>query len=181
MRFSYLALAALLALPNAQAQSYQYDNIDSTPNWAERITTGWDNGALRFRTSVYTVHYNPKPEHNNHQKLINVEYIRPDDWLVGLAVFHNSFGQPTQYVYLGKDWTLWQPHPDWRLRGTLTAGLIHGYKDEYKDKIPFNNLGIAPAILPTLGLQYKNVFIEAHLFATAGVMTTVGFTYSLDD
>lgn len=180
MQRLFLALLICCSTQYSQAQSYQYEQIDSSPSWGERISSGWDNGTLRFRTSVYTAHYNPKPEHNNHQKLINVEYIRPDDWLVGLAVFHNSFGQPSQYLYVGKDWTLWQPHPDWRLRGTLTAGLLHGYKGEYKNKIPLNNLGVAPAILPTLGLQYKNVFVEAHLFATAGVMTTVGFTYSLD-
>lgn len=179
MKFTYLALVAC-AFCQVQAQNYQYEGINSKPSWKEHIGGGWEKGTLRFRTSVYTVHYNPKPEHNNHQKLINVEYIRSDDWLVGLAVFRNSFGQPTQYVYLGKDWTLWQPTPDWRLRGTLTAGLLHGYKDEYKNKIPFNNLGIAPAILPMLGLQYKNIFLEAHFFATAGVMSTVGFTYDLD-
>ena len=45
----------------------------------------------------------------------------------------------------------------------LTGGLLHGYKEPYDDKIPLNDLGVAPAILPTLGFQYKFFVAEANL------------------
>lgn len=157
------------------------NSSDTTPDDAGDSDPGWAEGDFRFRTSVYTKHFNPNPDHQNHQKLINPEYVRQDGWLVGVAFFRNSFDQPSEYLYFGKEWTLWQPHPDWRLRGTLTGGLLHGYHGKYKDKIPLNDLGVAPAILPSLGLEYKSVFAEAFLFGTAGVMATVGFSYSFEE
>lgn len=178
-RMTMFFLAFFLMFNKVQAKSL-LQKINDTIAWPEDWGEGWANGTLRLRTSVYTKHYSPKPDHNNHQKLINAEYIRDDQWLVGFAFFHNSFGQPSQYVYLGRDWTLVQFSDDFRLRGTLTAGLLHGYKDEYKHKIPFNQLGVAPAILPLLGLEYKSVFVEAQFFALAGVMATVGFSYHFD-
>lgn len=42
----------------------------------------------------------------------------------------------------------------------LMAGLIHGYKEPYEDKIPFNGLGIAPAVMPALGARHDRVDIE---------------------
>lgn len=147
----------------------------SVPQFSDKQT--WQNGDWRLRTSLYTVHYNPTTEHNNRQKLINLEYIRQDDWLIGAAFFHNSFAQPTQYIYLGHDWWLWRDE-NWRVRATLTGGLLHGYKGQYADKIPFNNFGIAPALLPSVGLVYKQSwFMEAQFFATAGVMATVGYRF----
>ncbi|SUO95469.1 hypothetical protein [Suttonella ornithocola] len=165
-------LAGVMLSTVVNAQSYQQPINDSI-HWQ-------GNDKLRFRTSIYTVHYHPSNEHNNHQKLINAEYIRKNNWLFGLALFHNSFNQPSQYLYIGKDWRFWEPYPELYLRATLTAGLLHGYTGKYKNKIPFNKYGIAPAILPILAIDYKSVFIEANFFATAGMMTTIGFTYSLD-
>ncbi|UJF24453.1 hypothetical protein L0B52_09005 [Suttonella sp. R2A3] len=157
------------------AQAEQWFSKNAFPNLLE--SSGWQNGDFRLRTSIYSVHYDPKPEHNNHQRLISVDYVRTDDWFVGAALFDNSFGQPSQYVYLGKDWWFID-EGDWRLRGSLSAGFLHGYKDEYKDKIPFNNLGVAPAILPALGLTYRqSVFVEVQFFAAAGAMATVGYRF----
>lgn len=153
---------------------------DNQPSYFPKITENWNAGTLRFRTSLYTKHFNPKPEHNNHQKLINLEYVRRDNWLVGGAYFRNSFHQPTEYLYAGHDWTLYQFTNSSRLRATLTAGLIHGYKGEYRDKIPFNKYGVAPAILPIVGIETGPVFFEAELFGTAGVMLSAGFKYTLD-
>ncbi|MBV7434944.1 hypothetical protein KRX19_07890 [Cardiobacteriaceae bacterium TAE3-ERU3] len=138
---------------------------------------GWANGSWKVRTSLYTRHYNPKPEHNNHQKLLNVEYQRQDDWSVGIALYSNSFGQPSQYAYLGYEWTLWS-NQDWQMHASLTGGLLHGYKGEYKNKIPLNKYGVAPVLLPTLGWSYKqHWFAEAQFFAAAGVMATVGYRF----
>jgi hypothetical protein len=129
-------------------------------------------GKYLFQTSLYTTHFSPSPDHVNHQNLINFEYWREDRWLAGLAFFRNSFGQPSQYVYVGKQWRPFQFSENVYLK--LTGGLLHGYKDQYRDKIPFNQLGVAPAILPSIGISNRRFNAELVLFGTAGLMVTAG-------
>jgi hypothetical protein len=131
-----------------------------------------ENSQWLLQTAIYTTHFNPTPEHVNNQRLLNLEYRRPDQWLVGAAVFDNSYGQPSQYLYLGKLWRPFEPAPLVHVK--LTGGLLHGYKDEYRDKIPFNSSGIAPAILPAIGLSGKHISGEVIVFGTAGAMLTFG-------
>ena len=167
--FSIILACSTYSVASDSLNSFQFPDVTNKD--------GWRNGAWKVRTSFYTRHYNPKPEHNNHQKLINVEYQRQDDWSVGVAAYSNSFGQPTQYVYLGHEWTLWSSQ-DWRLHASISGGLLHGYKGKYKNKIPFNKYGVAPVVLPTLGWSYKQRwFVEAQFFAAAGVMATVGYRF----
>jgi hypothetical protein len=131
-----------------------------------------EGGRWLLQTSLYTHHFSSNPQHNNEQKLINLEYQRPDQWVIGAAAFASSFDQPSQYVYFGK---LWRPLESQQLMHVkLTGGLLHGYKDEYRDKIPLNGSGVAPAIVPSIGLSGKHVSGEVILFGAAGVMATIG-------
>lgn len=147
--------------------------------WFSDMQSGWEDGEWRLRTSFYTRHYAPKPEHNNHQKLLGIEYRRDDAWLLGSAYFRNSFHQPTLYLYAGKEWLLWQ-HENFRLRGSVTGGLIYGYRDEYRDKIPFNHYGVAPVVLPAVALDYRKFFLELQFFAASGMLAAAGFRFSPD-
>ncbi|HMN80610.1 MAG TPA: hypothetical protein PKA20_11835 [Burkholderiaceae bacterium] len=124
-----------------------------------------------LQTSVYTRHFHPDPQHVNHQRMVNLEYQRDDDWLGGVAFFRNSFGQPSQYLYLGK---LWRPFSEQAVHVKLTGGLLHGYKDEFRDKIPFNKSGVAPALLPSIGYSTRRFTSELILFGTNGMMFTLG-------
>ena len=134
-----------------------------------------EGGKWLLQTSLYTHHFSYNPEHNDHQRLINLEYQRPDRWVFGAATFDSSFDQPSQYVYLGMLWRPFESEPLVHVK--LTGGLIHGYKDEYRDKIPMNGSGIAPAIVPAIGLSGKHVSGEIVLFGTAGVMATLGVLF----
>ena len=58
----------------------------------------------------------------------------------------------------------------------LTAGLVHGYSGEYQDKIPFNNSGIAPVIVPSLGYCINRFCSELVIFGGAGLLLTFGVT-----
>lgn len=167
-----ILLIGLLAASAAVAETAAKDE----PRWFSDAQSGWEGGEWRFRTSVYTRHYHPKPEHNNHQRLVGIEYRRDDAWLAGAAYFRNSFHQPTLYLYAGKEWLLWQ-HEHFRLRGSVTGGLIYGYRDEYRDKIPFNRYGVAPAILPSLAVDYDAFFLELQFLAASGMLAAVGFRY----
>jgi len=139
----------------------------------------WRTDRIYFQTSVYTVHFNPSPDHVNNQHLLNLEWRFQDrprygQWVAGLAGFANSFGQPSQYLYGG-----WLARPFDKLQPLyfkITAGVLHGYEGEYKNKIPFNSSGYAPAVLPSIGYCINRFCSELVLFGTAGAMLTLGLT-----
>jgi hypothetical protein len=128
----------------------------------------------RFQTSVYTYHWSFDPEHVSNSKLLNLEFETTKKWIYGFAWFDNSFGQPSQYLYAGYSWKLFDKN--WAYF-KLTGGLLHGYKEPYDNKIPLNSLGVAPAIVPTFGLKYKRVFGEIQILGTAALTATVGFGF----
>lgn len=128
----------------------------------------------RVQTSLYTKHWDPDPDHVNNQKLLNLEFETTTKWIYGFAWFDNSFGQPSQYLYAGYSWRLFRK--DWAYF-KLTGGLLHGYKEPYEDKIPLNQLGVAPAIIPTIGFRYKRVFTEFQIAGTAALTITAGFSF----
>ena len=125
-----------------------------------------------LQTSVYTHHFHVDPRHNDHQKLVDIEYLRADNYLAGISWFSNSFGQPSQYFYVGKQWRPFDSQPPIYLK--LTGGLIHGYKGEFRDKIPFNHSGVAPGLIPSIGYSTKYFATELVIFGTAGIMLTFG-------
>jgi hypothetical protein len=125
-----------------------------------------------LQTSLLTHHFHFDAHHNDHQGLINLEYWRADNWLAGAAWFENSFSQPTQYVYIGRQWRPFDSQPSVYLK--LTGGLLHGYKDEFRDKIPLNHSGVAPVLIPAIGYSTRRFTTELILFGTAGIMWNFG-------
>lgn len=178
-----LALALSLGVARAQttpaASSPAGTPAESTPGAASPAAAAEpapaEHGAARWyvQTSVHTRHFRPSPEHHNTQALINVERIRADGWLAGAAAFHNSFGQPSQMVYIGRRWHPLENYPQAHVK--LVAGFLHGYKGEYRDKIPFNRSGVAPVVLPAIGWTYKRVAGELIIFGNSGLLFTVGY------
>jgi hypothetical protein len=129
-------------------------------------------GRWYFQTSAYTRHFNPSPDHVNHQRMLDFEYWAPDNFVWGATFLRNSFGQPTQYLYVGR---LWRPFDSAQLiHVKLTGGILHGYKGQYRDKIPFNHYGYAPAIVPAIGVSGKWFGAEFVLLGAAAMMITVG-------
>lgn len=135
---------------------------------------GWKYRGFNIQTSVYTKHWDSDPDHTNHQKLIGPEIEFQNDYMVGLAIFKNSFDQSSQFLYIGKTWRLFRT--DW-LYFKLVGGLLHGYKEPFEDKIPFNGLGVAPAILPSFGIRYKRVMAEVQIAGTAAITITAGLRF----
>lgn len=126
-----------------------------------------------LQTSVFTAHYEPEPDHNNRQQLVGLEYTRSDDWLLGGAGFLNSFSQKSACVYTGRRFGL----GDGPLFAKLTGGLLHGYRGEHKDKIPLNRLGIAPAVIPSVGLQGEVLSSELVFLGAAAIMVNLGIQF----
>jgi hypothetical protein len=132
---------------------------------------------ILVQTSLYTLHFDPDEDHTNNQRLLAVELDKASGWIFGFAAFRNSFDQPSQYLYAGYSWTL--PKTRDMAYFKLTGGLLHGYKGEHQDAIPFNSSGIAPAILPSFGIKYKWVSSELMIFGTAGLMLSLGVNFPL--
>lgn len=126
------------------------------------------------QTSLVTKHWEPDPDHVNDQHLFSVEAHFANRWLAGIALFQNSFGQSVQFAYAGRVWTL-MGSQFWYAK--LTGGLLHGYEEPYEDKIPFNGLGVAPAVIPALGFRYRSFVAEANFGGLAVVMVSAGVRF----
>lgn len=145
-----------------------------TPRSAWDAPEPWRTDRFFFETSAYTHHFSYDPNHNDNTKLILVEYNVTENWLVGASVFDNSFGQDSQFVYGGyrfRPFDNLQP-----LYFKVAAGILHGYRGEFQDKIPMNSSGFAPAIVPSVGYCINRYCSEFVLFGTAGFLITVGVT-----
>jgi hypothetical protein len=149
-----------------------------------RDGTGWGapepcrTDRMQVLFSYYTWHFHPDPRHQ-HAYLGDFNY-RFDrywfggQWLAGFALFNNSFGQFSQYAYGGLLWRLWEEHPQAYVK--LTGGIVHGYSGEFRDKIPFNHYGVAPAIIPSVGYCWTRYCTEAVLLGANAMLFTVGMT-----
>jgi hypothetical protein len=176
------ALAAALTLPLCAAQAV----AQVSPTLANAVSDGrsadtWlrDGDVLFFQYAPKTLHFRPSPNHVKWTNMVAAEihskYDRvwgADQTIMGLALFDNSFGQFSQYIYWGQKWDL---HPNFYAK--VTAGLLHGYSGKYRDKIPFNKLGVAPAIVPSVGLRFGNASIEGILLGGSAFMFAAGYTF----
>ena len=134
----------------------------------------WRTDRFYLGTSVYTRHFHYDAAHDNHQDLIQGEWNVTTQWLAGISLFDNSFGQDTQYAYGGyrfRPLEILQP-----LYIKVTAGFVHGYRGQYEDKIPFNKSGYAPVVIPSVGYCLIRFCSEVVFFGAAGAMVTFGVT-----
>lgn len=137
-------------------------------------TPGWEIANWSIQASFYTRHFDPEPDHVNDQSLLAIEAGFTNQWVAGLALFDNSFGQETEFLYMARRWPLFRSE-HWYTK--LMGGLMHGYEEPYEDKIPFNGLGVAPAIVPALGYRYNYFVGELHLGGLAVVTFTAGVRF----
>ncbi|MCW2311823.1 hypothetical protein [Rhodoferax antarcticus] len=124
---------------------------------------------LSWQFSPYTHHFSDNPEHKT-VVLVGLEREYANQKLDGLALFSNSFGQPTVYLYpwggvyksiLGVE----------RLSFKWTAGLLYGYREPYEDKVPLNYKGFSPAVIPALAYEFKHGWsAQVNVLGTAGLM-----------
>lgn len=118
------------------------------------------------------VHFQSSDDHAGTNLFGSLEAVKANDWLYGLALFDNSFGQFSQYLYGGKSWHF---HGKWEgFHAKLTAGIIHGYKEPYEDKIPFNNSGFAPGLIPGVGYKKGRFGVDMILLGNSAMLFTLG-------
>jgi hypothetical protein len=171
LRLKLAALAAAISFTcvlraNAEETDAAQPWLSPPGDWSVRQWT--------LHKSLYTKHWNPVPEHNNHQNLIGVELGFDRNWVAGAALLDNSFNQPSQLLFVGKYWPLFGSE---HFYGKVMAGLLHGYKEPYEDKIPLNQLGVAPVIIPSLGFSYRMLVLEGAFGGLAALKVTVGVRF----
>jgi hypothetical protein len=164
-----LAVATpLLSPPLAQAQE-----TEVVQPWFS-LPDDWTVRQWTLHKSLYTKHWDPVPEHNNNQNLLGVELGFDRRWVAGAALMDNSFDQPSQLLFVGRYWPLFGSE---HFYGKLMAGLLHGYKAPYEDKIPLNQLGVAPVIIPSLGFNYRMLVLEGAFGGLAALKVTIGVRF----
>jgi len=127
-----------------------------------------------FTIAPLVYHWRSDPEHK-YSFVVTLEQHLERQRLVGLALFRNSFGQPSAYAYAGYHWPEFLGAP--RLDFKLSAGIIYGYTGEYEDKVPLNWRGFSPAIIPSIGYQIStNGSVNLMVLGTAGVV--LGYSHS---
>ena len=114
--------------------------------------------ADRISIATYS-HFNSENEreewwksgnHNKEPIILSYDRFYSDSNFFGLALFNNSFGHFSQYIYKGHQY---ESRFD-NIYYELTYGILHGYKDEYQDRIPINTeegfgIGVIPSIIYT--------------------------------
>lgn len=101
-----------------------------------------------------------------------IEWLKPNRVYYGLSLFNNSFGQFSQFAYIGKEFPLPRFHE--HLRARVAAGIVHGYKDEHEDDLPLNYKGFAPGIVPSLGFKKNGRALDVIFLSNAAIMLMVG-------
>ncbi len=144
-----------------------------------------DAGKWTIYGSPYTLHFSDavkekdnEPDDIKHSYVwaVGAEKMLDERYLAGASFFSNSFGQPSQYVYVGAKFRPIDTHP--KLFTKITGGILHGYKEPYDKKIPINTKngwGIGATL--SAGWDFnKNFGAQLNMLGTAGLMLQLNYT-----
>ena len=126
-----------------------------------------------FIAMPLVVHWESSPDHKYSFAFAIERRNESTDFLQGFALFRNSFGQPSAYAYLGQRWSNVWGNPNITFK--LTGGILYGYVDKWKDRVPFNNNGFSPAVVPALVYHLdRDQSFDVMVLGVGGL----GFSYS---
>lgn len=157
-----------------QAQELQMRNLQPCPN----ILVDQDgkepkeDARWSLTLSPYTHHWTNSSDYK-HVRLVGLERNLSGGRFCGLALFTNSFGQPSAYLYAGKQWNGILGNP--KLFIKASAGVIYGYEGEHKGALMFSHTGLAPVIIPAFGYEFtEKDSANVAILGTAGVLFAYG-------
>ncbi len=167
-----LALNSSLGLASGHASEAGLNDWQPCPDSLAKESSAEPNKKWDLTISPYTHHWSHNPDHKP-VALVALDRHLKGGRFCGLALFSNSFGQESAYIYVGQQWNELFGNP--KLFTKLSAGFLYGYRDQYKDKIPYNKYGLAPVIIPSLGYAITaQDSAQVYLLGTAGLL----FAYS---
>jgi len=161
---------------NASAVESPKSLFELSPAWD--APEPWRTDRFYFQFAYYTLHFHYDSAHQQ-SYLFDSEYHFNETWLggqwiAGLALFQNSFGQFSEYAFGGLQWRPIEDHQPFYVK--LTAGPLHGYSGQYKNKLPYNSSGVAPAIIPGIGYCVQRYCGEFILLGANAALFTIGMT-----
>jgi hypothetical protein len=127
---------------------------------------------LRLQLSPYTLHFDPDPLHKP-VRLIGLEREYENGKLDGVAVFSNSFGQDSAFLYPwgGVYKEIWGVRD---LSFKWMAGVLYGYKPPFENKVPGNYKGFSPGLIAGVNYQFTPRWSgQLNWLGTAGIMFAV--------
>ena len=135
-----------------------------------------DNESHWYVQAGAYVHLDHNDDYSGAPLFGGIEHHRMDDWFGGLSVFNNSYGQFTQYLYLGKKLHPWKSHPEARIK--LSNGIAHGYRGEHHDTLPIRWGGSwGLAFVPAIGYQKDRVGYDVVILKASGLLFLVGYEF----
>lgn len=128
----------------------------------------------RVIASPYTYHYSYNPEHRP-VRMVGLERQYAGGFVMGGSWFHNSFGQPSAYVYAGRRFDHVGGHESVFVQ--LTGGVLYGYKPPFENKVPLNHNGFSPGAVLSLGWQFTPTYsAQVNVLGNSALM----FQFSAD-
>lgn len=169
---AYLGLSAMLGSLSAHAADADLYDWQPCPEGLAIDEQPQPNHPWDLTLSPFTHHWSHNPEHKP-VGLIALDKRLKGNRFCGMALFSNSFGQESAYVYVGQQWDGLLDNP--KIFSKVSAGFLYGYRGRYKHKVPLNDWGIAPAIIPSLGYAITpQDAAQVYILGTSGVL----FAYS---
>ncbi len=122
------------------------------------------------------VHFSNEEEYEGPPLFGGIEHLDENLTLIGFSVFNNSFGDFSQYVYVGKQFQLSKKYPGFRFK--ITAGIVRGYQGEHHDVMPIRwgdawGLGA----VPTIGYQGDRLGFDVAVLSASGLLFIVGYEF----
>ncbi len=177
-RYTILAILALSSLSGINAA---HANDNSLYDWqpcSDKLADedgAEPNKKWDLTLSPYTHHWSHNPEHRPVGLVAMDNHVKGGRFC-GMAFFSNSFGQESAYVYMGQQWDGLWGNP--KLFTKVSAGFLYGYRGKYKNKIPFNHMGLAPAIIPSIGYAFTpQDSAQIYILGTAGLLFAYGHSF----
>jgi hypothetical protein len=163
-RFTHFAFVLFFVLNSASSSDDNgpTDGLE-LPDWIDSV----------YLHGGYGMHWKDSDDYQGDPWLGGLELAQDEGHRVGISLFNNSFGQFCQYFYYGYQWRL--PFISSSAHLKLTGGVIHGYVDEFEDKLDVNFNGWAPAIVPSVGWKNDRWGFDAALLGNSGVMFLIGY------
>lgn len=172
MRTRALALLTITGAVLAAPVQAEYERPSG--GWLGLRSSEASSGQWTLVTSNLVSHHRSNPEHNNRPGLMGLEYSRSDSQrLAGGLTFRNSFHQRSHYAYVGRRFDA-ERLP---VYAKLTGGLLQGYRGEHRDSIPLNRLGVAPAIIPAVGVQVNRFSSEVVVLGLSALALTLNYEF----